>query len=100
MAAGPLKPRVDSFVLTLRAAGRSERTATVYSEAVRWFAAEYPLAGGRPSGIDVRYDTAADSSADMVTFEPVRDWELVARVHIRSWLVRLGGSDGGRPVSV
>ncbi|WP_255423052.1 hypothetical protein [Nocardiopsis sp. FIRDI 009] len=34
MAAGPLKPRVDSFVLTLRAAGRSERTATMYSEAL------------------------------------------------------------------
>ncbi|MFI6575419.1 tyrosine-type recombinase/integrase [Nocardiopsis sp. NPDC050513] len=89
MAAGPLKPHVDSFVLTLRAAGRSERTATMYSEAVRWFAAEHLLTGGRPSDIDVRYDTVTDTSADMVTFEPVRDWELVARVHIRSWLVRL-----------
>ncbi|WP_227015285.1 MULTISPECIES: hypothetical protein [Nocardiopsis] len=25
----------------------------------------------------------------MLRFEPVRDWELVSRVHLRSWLVRL-----------
>jgi hypothetical protein len=43
MAAGPLKSHVDSFVLTLRAVGRSERTATMYSEAVRWFAVEHLL---------------------------------------------------------
>ena len=61
----------------------------MYRESVAWFAAEHLLAGGQPTDIDLRYDTSADSSADMVTFEPVRDWELVSRVHIRSWLVRL-----------
>ncbi|MGW5875276.1 hypothetical protein ACWFMI_01820 [Nocardiopsis terrae] len=49
----------------------------MYRESVAWFAAEHLLAGGRPTDIDRRYDTSADSSADMVTFEPVRDWELV-----------------------
>ncbi|MFL1381658.1 tyrosine-type recombinase/integrase [Nocardiopsis protaetiae] len=89
LAAGPLKPHIDSFVLYLRAEGRSRKTITLYSQAASWFAAEHLLTGGQPTDTDRRFDTADDTSADMVTFEPVRDWELVSRVHLRSWLVRL-----------
>ena len=89
MAAGPLNLHIKSFMLHLRSEKKSERTVAMYRESVAWFAAEHLLAGGQPTDIDRRYDTSADSGADMVTFEPVRDWELVSRVHIRSWLVRL-----------
>ncbi|MFE6303484.1 tyrosine-type recombinase/integrase [Nocardiopsis sp. NPDC057823] len=89
LAAGPLKPHIDSFVLYLRAEGRSRKTITLYSQAASWFAAEHLLTGGQPTDTDRRFDTADDTSADLVTFEPVRDWELVSRVHLRSWLVRL-----------
>ncbi|GAB3706239.1 hypothetical protein [Nocardiopsis oceani] len=61
----------------------------MYRESVAWFAAEHLFADGQPTDTDRRYDTSADSSADMVTFEPVRDWELVSRIHVRAWLVRL-----------
>ncbi|WP_239646101.1 tyrosine-type recombinase/integrase [Nocardiopsis valliformis] len=89
MAAGPLNLHIKSFVLHLRTEKKSDRTVTMYRESVAWFAAEHLLAGGQPTDIDHRYETSADTCADMVTFEPVRDWELVNRVHIRSWLARL-----------
>ncbi|MGQ4270051.1 tyrosine-type recombinase/integrase [Nocardiopsis changdeensis] len=83
LAAGPLKPHIDSLVPHLRAEGRSRKTITLYSRAASWFAAEHLLAGGQPTDTDRRFDTADDTSADLVAFEPVRDWELVGRVYLR-----------------
>ncbi len=94
LAAGPLRTHVDSLVLHLRPKERSDDTVTMYADAVRWFAAEHPLTGGQPTDIDIRFDADADKSADMLRFEPVRDGELVGRVHLRSWLVRLRTGSG------
>ncbi|MFC9088236.1 hypothetical protein [Nocardiopsis dassonvillei] len=49
---------------------------------MRWFAAEHPLTGGQPTDIDIRFDADAAKSTDMLRFEPVRDGELVGRVHL------------------
>ncbi|MDT0328289.1 hypothetical protein [Nocardiopsis lambiniae] len=54
LAAGPLKPHIDSFVLYLRAEGRSRKTITLYSQAASWFAAEHLPAGGQPTDTDRR----------------------------------------------
>lgn len=84
--AGPLEPHVTSFVLNLKSLGRSDNTVKMYSDAVRWFAAEHLIPGGQPNDTDHAH---APADAELHTFDPVDDWEHVKRAHIQSWMARL-----------
>ena len=86
--AGPaLQPHITSFVLNLKALGRSDRTVTMYRDAVAWFAAEHLSAGGHLNDTD-RAHRKPDAGEPHV-FEPVTDWEQAKRAHIQSWMARL-----------
>lgn len=67
---GHLKPFIDSFALSLRAAGRSERTVWIYTDAATWFA-----------GWIIEH------------FPEVGDWDEVSRDHLRAFFVWLRDHD-------